>query len=167
MRWLVRKSSIQQTSLTDDFVWTGWGVRFTPRYRPFSRLTRRTHYEPLVFVLLWFLKSTLQKKKPFRKGLHTVAISRRGNVVLQSSSWASFYLYQSRLPISTPNQPWVVLPEASRSACGDVDLPPNANMNRRCRANQSIAPANSKRAIRDFLPETIATQPLIIRNAFQ
>ena len=45
-------------------------IRFTGGYRSFSRLTRGTcSYEPHVFVLLWFLKSTLpSQERAFRKG---------------------------------------------------------------------------------------------------
>ena len=54
--WVLRKSSIQQTGLTDDFGW-GWGIRFAARYRPFPRLMRGTH--------LWtscFRSSLIRKK---------------------------------------------------------------------------------------------------------
>ena len=69
MRWLARKSSIQQTCLTDDFVWKVRRVRFTARYRSLSRLTRRTQYESLVFKFRSFLihKKHFAKKEPWEK----------------------------------------------------------------------------------------------------
>ena len=173
VRWFLRKFSIEQTNVTDDFVWkmrhwvycsisfsqwllfifisrvSKWGTLksagnprwaahaeihsiCTDRPRPgpaagvgvsptsdtgqsVAILMNRRHWlEPLVFVLLCFIKSTLPRKslQKFQKGL--VAIPNRAK-----SSW------NACRQLAPGNKPWVAhtIPEASRTACGNV---PNA-----------------------------------------
>ena len=71
--------------------------------------------EPLVFALLWFIRKHFAKKEAFQKT--STCHSQTGRRRLE------IHVVSQLLPISTRDQLWVALPEASRSACGDV---PNA-----------------------------------------
>ena len=105
VRWLVLKSSMQQTCLTDDFVWKIQGIKFSARYRSLPRLTRGTHLRTSRFHSSLTHKKALCQGKGYQKRSRCHFRTGRHCLEIQVVSHLS------------SNQPCVPLPEAS--ACGD------------------------------------------------
>ena len=150
MRWLVRKSNKRVKLPT---LYGRWCIRFTARYRSFSRLT----HDPHVFVLLWFIKKkALCPRKPLGISERFSSHSGQGDAVIEIHVESQF------LPIPTRNKPWVVLSGSVPVTCGDTKRAAWTGVVQRV-----VLQAVSKNALHDFLSETIATHLPIIRNGLR
>ena len=114
VRWLVRKSSIQQTSLTDDFVWTGWGVRFTPPISTVFTIDTTNALRTTRFRSSLIPKKHFTKKEAFQKrstySCHFQTGQRRLAILVVSQLLP--------LPISTTN-----LDSQSAMSCTSGSIP--------------------------------------------
>ena len=154
MRWPLRKSSIQSTNTSNWRICAedeALGLLVVDR---FLDCCKERIYEPLVFVLRCFITKALCPGSGFQKRSSCHFRTERRHLEIHVVSQL-----QSRSLLAVSPELYFRI-HAWRSIMYQMQY-----MNKCCRASQRNVQVNSKSAIHDFSPETIATHPPIIRNA--